>query len=151
MSSLSRPRTLAHAHGTRCAHASMANNLASSQAARVMPSAPLARLLARCARTWKRAMSSSLSFFFQLKLGEQLYASSLPGYCAWSASANLWGARGVEGGGGRFRQGRAEQPHMALIRDVRVPVTEQMDGCLGTLWQASACGEAQATHGNAMP
>eukprot|EP00955_Chlamydomonas_euryale_P016274 173928-Chlamydomonas_euryale.AAC.2 len=37
---------------------------------------------------WKLAICASDSFFFQLNDGEQLYASSLPGYAAWIAAAN---------------------------------------------------------------
>src|SRR2546428_9043042 len=37
---------------------------------------------------WNRAMLVSSSFFFQLKDGEQLYASILPGCSAKTASAN---------------------------------------------------------------
>ena len=37
---------------------------------------------------WKEAMVASFRWRFQLKEGEQLYASSLPGCCAWMASAN---------------------------------------------------------------
>ena len=42
-------------------------------------------------------MVASSRFFFQLKLGEQLYASSLPGNLAWMPSANLraWAMSGV--------------------------------------------------------
>jgi hypothetical protein len=36
---------------------------------------------------WNLAMVASSRFFFQLKDGEQLYASSLPGNLAWMASA----------------------------------------------------------------
>ena len=37
---------------------------------------------------WKEAMVASLRWRFQLKEGEQLYASSLPGCLAWMAAAN---------------------------------------------------------------
>src|ERR1035438_9598619 len=36
---------------------------------------------------WNLAIVASSRFFFQLKLGEQLYASSLPGNFLWIASA----------------------------------------------------------------
>ena len=38
---------------------------------------------------WKVAISASPRFFCQLKDGEQLYASSLPGNLAWMPSANF--------------------------------------------------------------
>ncbi len=54
------------------------------------PSAPSAR--------WKSAISASLRFLRQLKEGEQLYASILPGNCAWmpAAKARASSRSGVE-------------------------------------------------------
>jgi len=40
------------------------------------------------ARAWNSAIVASSRWLFQLKDGEQLYASSLPGNLAWTASAN---------------------------------------------------------------
>jgi len=43
----------------------------------------------RIGTCWKVAISASPRFFCQLKDGEQLYASSLPGNLAWMPSANF--------------------------------------------------------------
>ena len=95
--------------------------------------------------TWNLAMSSSFSSFFQLKLGEQLYASSLPtAAAAWRSVSGQH--MQMQGNACRFRATHADSgQHMEIQGNTwRCRATHGDSG-----QRMEIQGNTWATHGDA--